>query len=56
MFTIQNHALEDRRGDNHQAYCTIYKTHAMATYHGGAGHPLDRGINLNAEDPEPTDN
>ena len=27
----------------------------MATYHGGAGCPLDIGINLNAEDPEPTD-
>ena len=26
----------------------------MATCHGGAGCPLDRGINLNAEDPEPT--
>ena len=29
--------------------------HAMATHHRGAGHPLDRGINLHAEDPEPTD-
>ena len=28
--------------------------HAMATHHKGTGHPLDRGINLNAEDPEPT--
>ena len=27
----------------------------MATCHGGAGCPLDRGINLNAEDPESTD-
>ena len=27
----------------------------MATHHGGAGHPLDRGINLNIEDPESTD-
>ena len=27
----------------------------MATCHGGAGCPLDRGINLNAEDSEPTD-
>ena len=27
----------------------------MATQHGGTGCPLDRGINLNAEDPEPTD-
>ena len=28
---------------------------AMATCHGGTGCPLDRGINLHAEDPEPTD-
>ena len=42
-------------GDKYQAYCTMYITHAMATHHGGAGCPLDRGINLNAEDPEPTD-
>ena len=41
--------------DKYQAYCPMYKTHAMATCHGGTGHPLDRAINLNAEDPEPTD-
>ena len=28
--------------------------HIMATHHRGAEHPLDRGINLHAEDPEPT--
>ena len=28
---------------------------AMATCHGGAGCPLDRGIDLHAEDPESTD-
>ena len=33
----------------------MYKTHTMATHHGCAGCPLDRGINLNAEDPEPTE-
>ena len=27
----------------------------MATHHRGAGSPLDRGIDLNAEDQEPTD-
>ena len=26
----------------------------MATHHRGTGCPLDRGINLNVEDPEPT--
>ena len=41
--------------DKYQAYCTTYKTHAMATHHEGAGHPLDRGINLSTEGPEPTD-
>ena len=42
-------------GDRYQAYCTTYKKHAMANCYRGAGCPLDRGINLNAEDPEPTD-
>ena len=41
--------------DKYQAYCTTYKMHAMATCHRGTGCPLDRGINLYAEDPEPTD-
>ena len=27
----------------------------MTTCHRGAGYSLDRGINLHAEDPEPTD-
>ena len=29
--------------------------HALATHHGQTGCPLDRAINLNTEDPEPTD-
>ena len=41
--------------DRYQAYCTAYKMHAMATCHGGTGCPSDRGINIHAEDPEPTD-
>ena len=28
-------------GDTYQAYCNTYKTHAMATHHGGLGQPLD---------------
>ena len=40
--------------DRYQAYCTMYKTHAMATHYGGAGCPIDRCINLNIEDSEPT--
>ena len=42
-------------GDKYQAYCTTYKTLIMATHHGGTGQPIDRGIDLNAEDPELTD-
>ena len=31
-----------RLGDTYQAYCNTYKTHTMATCHGGSGQPLDR--------------
>ena len=31
-------------GDTYQAYCHTYKTHAMATLHGGSGQPSDRDI------------
>ena len=41
--------------ERYQAYCTIYKTHAMATHHGGAGCPLDRGMDIHAEEPEHAD-
>ena len=42
-------------GDRYQAYCTAYKMHTMATHHRGAGCPLDRGIDIHTEDPEPAD-
>ena len=32
-------------GDTYQASCHTYKTHAMATHHGGSGQHSDRGIN-----------
>ena len=32
-------------GDTYQAYCHTYKTHAMATCHGGSRQHLDRDIN-----------
>ena len=38
-------AVFDKIGDTYQAYCHTYKTHAMATCHGGSGQHLDRGIN-----------
>ena len=43
-------AVLGRIGDQYQAYCTTYKTHAMATHHGGAGHPLNRGLDILTED------
>ena len=38
--------------DQYQAYCTTYKTHAMATHHIGTGHPLDRFLDILTEEPE----
>ena len=38
--------------NRYQAYCTTYKTHAMATHHRGTGCPLDSDINLHIEDTE----
>ena len=43
-------------GDKYQTYCTIYKTHAMATCHGGSGCPLDRDIDLHIEEATDIDN
>ena len=51
-FTIQSHAGKIR--DKYQAYCTMYKTHAMATCNRGTGCPLEREINLNIEGSETT--
>ena len=36
--------------DRYQAYCTMYKMHATATHHRGAGCPIDRDINLHVDD------
>ena len=41
--------------DTHQAYCNTYKTHAMATHHGGLGQPLGRDIDITGEVHETTD-
>ena len=38
--------------DRYQAYCIAYKTHTVATHHGGAGFPVDRDINLHKEEVE----
>ena len=40
----------NRLGDNFQAYCNTYNTHAMATHHGGSGTTLDRDDNMTRED------
>ena len=45
----------EKIGDHYQAYCTTDKTHTMATFHGGAGCPLNRGLDILAEDTEHTD-
>ena len=42
-------------GDRYQAYCTTYNMHAVATHHKGAGCPLDRGMDIHAEDSEDAD-
>ena len=42
-------------GGTYQSYCNTYKMHVMATCHGGIGHPLDRAIDLNKENPENTE-
>ena len=45
----------EKLGDIYQAYCKTYKTHAMATHHGGSGQPLDRDIDKTREVHETTD-
>ena len=42
-------------GDTYQACCNTYKTHAMATHHGGLRQPLDRDINVTRGAQESTD-
>ena len=42
-------------GDRYQAYCATYKMHAKAAHHEGTGCLFNGDININAEDPEPTD-
>ena len=42
----------EKIGDGYKAYCTTYKMHTMATYNGGTGCPLDRGIDIHTEDLE----
>ena len=41
--------------DTYQAYCNTYKTHTMATHHGGSGHPLDSDIDVTREVHKTTD-
>ena len=40
-----------KTGNRYQSYCATYKTHAMTTCHGGAGHTgKDRDLNSYVED------
>ena len=52
--TLRSHSLLktvfNKLRDTYQAYCNAYKTHAMATHHGGTGQPLDRDANPNGKD------
>ena len=51
---VRSHSLLktvlSKLGDTYQAYHNTYKTHAMATHHGGAGQPLDRDTTLHGQD------
>ena len=38
--------------DWYQAYCMTYKTHTMATHHGGTGCPVKKSLDILTEDPE----
>ena len=40
----------NKLGDSYQTYINTYKTHAMATYHRGAGQPLDKDPTPHAQD------
>ena len=40
----------NKLGDTYQAYFNTYKTHTMATHHGGAGQHLDRDTAQHGQD------
>ena len=40
----------NKLGDTYQAYCNIYKTHTMATHHGGAGQSFHRDTVQHGQD------
>ena len=46
----------NKLGDTYQAYCNTYKTHAMATHHGGAGQPLYKDTAQHGQDADIPDN
>ena len=39
-------------GDSYQTYVNAYKTHAMATHHGGTGQPPERTPTPHEQDPD----
>ena len=47
-------AMLGKIGNRYRTYCTVYKMHAMATHHRGAGCFINRNINLPVEDAEAT--
>ena len=40
----------NKLGDSYQTCMNTYKTHTMATYHGGTGQPLEMNPNSQAQD------
>ena len=40
----------NKLGDSYQTYINTYKTHTMATHHGGTGQPLERDPNSQEQD------
>ena len=37
---LQLKTVFQKLGDTYQAYCNTYKTHTMATHHGGSEQPF----------------
>ena len=50
----QSRPCLERKGDRYQIYCTVYKTHTIATHHRSEGCCIDRDINLHVDNAETT--
>ena len=52
MHSLLKKVLSIKLGDSYQTYINTYKTHMMATHHGGTGQPLEMDPNPQAQDIE----